>query len=122
MNVTNLPLSDRIRIYQDWVEDIQSEYHQYSPSFDVGNEIDLTPEQLSDPDYIIPEWGCGVPTWMIDERLSDKIGRKCIVKGSEESGIFLGIQCTYEDFYYKIQHEDGQIRYHSCVSKLEFLD
>lgn len=118
MNVTNLPLKVRLDLFNKWLSERSS-----SHEFDFGNEIDLTKEQLSNPNYIIPEWGCGCPDWMYKERLSDKIGMRCSTGCNDsiyEYGTFLGIQATYEDFYYKIMKEDGKVVCSSCVGDIQF--
>lgn len=123
MDVSNLPKWDRIRLFNKWVRGLKHKKGE----FDFGNEINLTRSQLSDPNYIIPEWGCEIPEWMINEKLSEKIGMKCstgtLMGNYKDSGIrgtFLGIQATYEDFYYIINSDIGDIIYDTCVNRIRF--
>ena len=119
MNVTNLPINRRLELFEDWYKEVNSR----NGSFSFGNEIDLTPEQINDPSYIIPEWGCGVPHWMCEEKLGDKVGKLCKCNASGIEGTLLGVQCTYEDFYYKIKDKlTGEIIYDTACSHIEFLE
>lgn len=123
MNVTSLPVEERLRLFNLWVKDreeLNSKYEGCIPfeEYNEGNHIDITDEQLKDPTYIIPEWNTTLPVFCFDEKLYEKIGRKVYLNG--RNGIFLGINCTYVDFYYKIKFGDN-IEYISCVANLKFL-
>lgn len=128
MDVSNLPENERIELFNKWLT------NRSSGEFNFGNEINFTKSQLSDPNYIIPEWGCKLPKWVFSRRLSEMIGRKCSTgtPGGEytDSGIrgtFIGLQATYEDFYYIIKldvsifnHKPGEIIYDTCVNGIKF--
>lgn len=79
MNVSDLPLEERIRLYKEWQEynDSREEVVNFGdPDFAYsvfGHDMYFTKEQLEDPNYIVPEFGMGLPDWM--RELSSKIGK-----------------------------------------------
>ena len=129
MDVSNLPENERIELFNKWISN-----RKRNGEFDFGNEINFTKSQLSDPNYIIPEWECSLPEWVFSKKLSEMIGCKCSTgtPGGEYAdsrirGTFLGLQATYEDFYYVIKsdvdirsHNSGDIVYDTCVNGIKF--
>lgn len=119
MNVTNLLIEERLKLFKEWLTRVRE-----SNNFDFGNEINFTKDQLLDPSYVIPEWGCGFPSWVKEEKLAENIGKKCYTSDGvniHEHGTFLGLQATYEDFYYRILTDSGKESYDTCVCKIKFL-
>lgn len=57
------------------------------------------------------------PEWLKTEIAN--VGRK--VFNNSKVGIFVGIEETFEDFYYIIKKDDGTM-YETCVSKLDYID
>ena len=84
-----------------------------------GPMQDFSIEELSNPDFIVPEFESRLPNWVFTEELSKHIGDNCVCSDDTE-GIFLGLSYTYIDYYYKIQKEDNTLIYCSCVSYIKF--
>lgn len=84
-----------------------------------GPMQDFTIEELSNPDFIIPEFEKKLPGWVFTEELFKHIGDKCVCSYSTE-GVFLGLSYSYKDYYYRIQNADKTLVYCSCVSYIAF--
>lgn len=83
--------------------------------------IYITPYQLQDPDYIVPEWNTKIPEYL--KELYPKIGKLCRVPEKDFIGYFGGIVYDYTDFYYRIVLEDEpRSILHSCVGGIDFID
>ena len=120
MNVTNLPIKERIKLFKEWRSKVLD--HDIRNSMPLneyfGNDIDFTKNQMSNPKYIIPEWNGPLPEWCFTEKLSERI--VYTVNNGHETGIFLGLSADYTDFYYRVK-VDGKIQYWTCVGGVEFL-
>lgn len=53
------------------------------------------------------------------QELMSHIGQKC--KSHNIVGIFKGVEETFEDYYYIIEH-DGKTTYNTMVDSIEFID
>ena len=125
MNVSDLPSEERIRLYKEWQE--YNDNREESLDFDdpnftysvFGHDMYFTKEQLEDPNYIVPEFGMGLPDWM--RELSSKIGKRCKAH-KDKVGTLIGMASSYEDYYYRIRYDDGKTTLMSCVAPIEFFD
>lgn len=119
MNVTNLPIKDRIKLFNEWRSKVLDHDTRNSMPLNeyFGNDIDFTKNQMSNPKYIIPEWNSPLPGWCFTEKLSERIGYT--VTNGHETGIFLGLSADYTDFYYRVK-VDSKIQYWTCVGGIEF--
>lgn len=122
MDVTNLSLEERKALFEKWLKDVE-EYNKprdlsdpYCQYLLFGHDVNITKEQLEDPDFVLLEWNEKLPDWM--RKLAPKIGCRCKTEGEE--GIFLGFTSSYEDFYYRIKKDNGDIALETCVSYIKF--
>lgn len=121
MKVHNFQIEKRMELFNRWVKKRGERDNNFTKYFyDEGNDIYITPYQLQDPDYIIPEWNMTIPSRL--RKLYNKIGKLCKIDG-DVIGYFAGIVCDYTDFYYRIVLEDEpRSILHSCVGKIDFID
>lgn len=126
MNVTNLSTEERIRLFNEWLEfrekykDLEDFSQDNLGYYLEGNDIYLTKEQSSDPNYKIPEWNESLPDWMIEE--SKNIGKRCKLTYQDSFGTFKGFVSSYADYYYLVELDNGEEKLLSCVGGLEFIE
>lgn len=119
MKVHNFPIEKRLELFNQWCKKLESSSEK--DLFNTGNDIYITPYQLQDPGYIIPEWGIKIPENL--RKLYPKIGKLCRVPEKDFIGYFSGIVCDYMNFYYRVVLEDEpRSILHSCVEKIDFID
>lgn len=53
MKVHNFPIEKRLELFNQWCKKLESSSEK--DLFNTGNDIYITPYQLQDPGYIIPE-------------------------------------------------------------------
>ena len=127
MKVHNFQIEKRMELFNRWVKkegeedgDTFDGYFYDGHFYNGGNYIYITPYQLQDPNYIIPEWNITIPSDL--RKLYNKIGKLCKIDG-DVIGYFAGIVCDYTDFYYRIVLEDKpESVLHSCVGNIEFIN
>lgn len=121
MKVHNFPVEKRLELFNLWSKKQEIKDNSEVAIFDFGNDIYITPYQLQDPEYIIPEWNIKIPEYL--RELYPKIGKLCRVPEKDFIGYFGGIICDYTDFYYRIVLEDEpRSILHSCVGTIDFID
>ena len=129
MNVTNLSIEERLKLFNEWLEfrrkydDMDESLSLDDPDFGYyieGNDIYLTKEQSSDPNYKIPEWNELLPDSMIEE--SKNIGKRCKLTYQDSFGTFKGFVSSYADYYYLVELDNGEEKLLSCVGGLEFIE
>lgn len=98
INLCSISVDDRITLMELLVK-----YHQ-AIMFSTKRIIKST----SDLDGSEPRW--------LLELLKD-IGKTVV---SPYKGIFVGIEETFEDYYYIIKTDDGKIVYETCDSSIDF--
>ena len=129
MNVTNLSKEERLKLFQEWMDaNKKANEEGYNPDITskdgyyltFGHDYDISKEELEDPNFYLIEWGesSKLPYWM--RQMADKIGKRCTIDCSGETGIFLGFTASYEDFYYRIKLDTGENTLETCVSNLLF--
>lgn len=63
MKVHNFQIEKRMELFNRWVKKRGERDNNSTKYFyDRGNDIYITPYQLQDPDYIIPEWDMTIPS------------------------------------------------------------
>lgn len=98
IDVDNISVDDRISLME-----LLNKYHQVI-MFSTKRIIKST----SDLDGSEPKW--------MSELLKD-VGKTVV---SPYKGIFKGIEETFEDYYYMIEEDNGDIVYETCVSPIDF--
>jgi hypothetical protein len=98
IDVDNISVDDRISLME-----LLNKYHQVI-MFSTKRIIKST----SDLDGSEPKW--------MSELLKD-VGKTVV---SPYKGIFKGIEETFEDYYYIIEEDNGDIVYETCVSPIDF--
>lgn len=98
IDVDNISVDDRISLME-----LLNKYHRVI-MFSTKRIIKST----SDLDGSEPKW--------MSELLKD-VGKTVV---SPYKGIFKGIEETFEDYYYIIEEDNGDIVYETCVSPIDF--
>lgn len=117
MDVTNLPLDIREKLCSQWWEHYEDILK--SGSWDEGNDVFISKEDLLNPDYKLVEHEEKDLEKLRSE--VDYIGRKVIMDNREAE--IIGFDASYIDFYYMLRFLDnGKITSYPFCGRLKFVD